>query len=189
MGRVITENTTIFRECSSWNIVGNRGIFRYIPRCSSRSRSGVLHYIPRPPFVGNRGIFHYIPRQRSRGIYYRFGIYRYIPRRILAEHSGVAEYYIIFRDGRLGKLPVSRDIPLYSATERLVRKTKNPARRVRRAGVTPTNYYARARPSVNRPRASGGVFGQTIPTLPRVILPYGGAFAIVMAFGLLSDWL
>lgn len=83
---------------------------------------------------------------------------------------------------RLRKSPVLRDIPLYSATNSGTGIKKSPARRVRREGVTPTNNCARARPSVNRPRASGGVFGQTIPTLPRVYAPLRGSIRHVHGF-------
>ena len=110
-------------------LVEHRGKSRDIPLYSTMfqpGRSGVLHYIPRLPFVGNRGIFHYIPRQRSRGKYYRLGIFRYIPRRKAWVVAGIARYSTIFRDEVALNITESRSIPLYSATERLVRKTKNP---------------------------------------------------------------
>ena len=88
--------------------MGSRGTFRYIPRCSSRVVAE--HYtIFRDSHSWE--IVEYSTIFRDEG---------------LAENTIVSGYSAIFRDGRLGKLPVSRDIPLYSATERLVRKTKNP---------------------------------------------------------------
>ena len=86
-------------------------------------RHGRFHYIPRVFLVEHRGIYYYIPRNTSESVAGHSAIFR---DGVAREIAGLARYTTIFRDEVARNIPKSRSIPLYSATERLVRKTKNP---------------------------------------------------------------